>query len=245
MAGRPQHPVLLQKPPGYRDPSHPVQPGMRPPPRMPVLPPSFKPRRRRRSCCRVNRLICCFLVLLLLLVALGLTVFYLWFQPSLPVFHLQSFQIPLLDVKAKTDGTYLDAQTVSTFVVNNPNRKLSLFYKQSNVAVTFGEDETKVGSEELPKFTQKKSSTTSLKVETGVTNQRVDGEEGNRLKAGFQSKELMVKMEIRIAVGFLLDALRIGPLEMKVLCDGVSLMALEAGATHKCTLDTLKWINVH
>lgn len=106
--------------------------------------------------------------------------------------------------------------------------------------MTFGEEETEVGWKELPEFTQMKSNTTSLKVKTEVTNQLVDREEGNKIKAGFQSKELMVNMEIRIAVGFLLDGLRIGPLGMNVLCDGVSLMALEAGAAHKCIINTLK-----
>ncbi|KAG6667019.1 hypothetical protein I3843_01G067300 [Carya illinoinensis] len=247
MAEQPLKPVL-QKPPGYRDPSRPIQPGTRPPPRKPALPPSFKPMKRRRSCCRAC---CCFLcvffLVLVVVVAVAFGLFYLWFQPRLPVFHLQSFQIPRFTVTAKADGTYLDAQTVTRVEVKNPNGKLSLFYKQSTVKVTFSvghEEDTEVGSKDVPEFTQGMANTTSIKVETGVKNQLVDDGEGRQLKARFHSQELVVNVEVRSGVGFFVDGLRIGPLGVKVLCGGVSLKKLETGDMPKCTVTTLKWINI-
>ncbi|XP_018827869.1 NDR1/HIN1-like protein 6 [Juglans regia] len=247
MAEQPQKPVL-QKPPGYRDPSRPIQPGPRPPPRKPAFPPSFTPKKRRRSCCRAC---CCFLfvfvLVLLLVVAVAFGLFYLWFQPRLPVFHLQSFRIPRFTVTTKADGTYLDAHTVTRVEVKNPNGKLSLFYKQSTVAVTFsaGHDEdTEVGSEDVPEFTQGMTNITSMKVETGVKNQLVDDGEGRKLKARFQNKELVVNVEVRSGVGFYVDGLRIGPLAVKVLCGGVSLKVLETGDMPKCTVTILKWVNI-
>ena len=49
----PQPKPILQKPPSYRDPNSKPLP---PPPRKPMLTPSFQPKPKRRSCCRI----CCY-----------------------------------------------------------------------------------------------------------------------------------------------------------------------------------------
>lgn len=242
MADQSRKPVL-QKPPGYRDPITPAQRGVpRPPPRKPVLPPSFHPTKRRRSC---RRVCCCTLFLLILvLILIGAVAFgllYLWFQPRLPVFHLQSFRIPQLNVTVKADGSYLDAHTIARFEMKNPNGKLSLFYKQSHVEVTAGKEETALGSTDVMGFTQGKRNTTSLKLETRVTNQLVDDGEGSRLKSSFSSKDLVVNLNVKSGVGLIVDGFRIGPLAVKVSCGGVSFKRLHSGDTPKCTVTTLKW----
>lgn len=245
MNQQPQKPVL-QKPPGYRDPTVPTQPGPRPPPRKPVIPPSFHQTKRRKSCFRSCCCSLCVVFLVLIIVAaVALALLYLWFVPRLPVFHLQSFRIHQFNVTVKPDGTYLDARTVTRVEMKNPNGKLSLFYKRGRVAVTAGEEDTDLGSEEVNGFTQGKRNTTSLKVETGVKNQLVDDGEGTRLKAGFVSKNLVVKVEVRTGVGLVVNGVRIGPLGVKVLCGGVSFNRLESGVMPKCAINTLKWINIH
>lgn len=241
MNQQPQKPVL-QKPPGYRDPTVPAQPGPRPTPRKPVLPSSFQPTKRRKSCFRGCCCCLCVVFLVLIIIAtVALCLLYLWFVPKLPVFHLQSFRIHQFNVTVKPDGTYLDARTVTRVEVKNPNGKLSLFYKKSSVALTAGEEGTELGSEDVAGFTQERKNTTSLKVETGVRNQLVDDGEGTRLKAGFLSKDLVVNVQVRTGVGLIVNGARIGPLPVKVLCGGVSFNRLESGVMPKCTINTLKW----
>lgn len=107
--------------------------------------------------------------------------------------------------------------------------------------MTLGEDDTELGPRKVPGFTQRKQNSTSLKAETGVRNQLVDDGVGKRLKAGFRNKEMVVKVEVRSRVGFIVDGQSIGPLGVKVICGGVSLKRLEAGFMPKCTINTLKW----
>ncbi|KAG6480485.1 hypothetical protein ZIOFF_063985 [Zingiber officinale] len=123
----------LQKPPGYRDPTAPPSAAPKPPPRRRPLPPSFrqpgKPApRRHSSCCRCRRL-CCWVALTALLaaalVAVAAGLAYLWFQPRLPSFRLQSLNATRLRVADQSDGTFLDAAAAVGILFVNPNRKIA------------------------------------------------------------------------------------------------------------------------
>lgn len=102
-------------------------------------------------------------------------------------------------------------------------------------------DPTELGSKGVDGFTQKRRNITSLKVETVVKNQVVDDGDGSKLKARFQSKGLVVSVEVQSGLGFIVEGLKIGPLGVKVLCGGVSLKRLESGDMPSCTINTLKW----
>ena len=246
MAEPPLKPVL-QKPPGFRDQNNiPTRSSPKPVMRTPLLPQSYHPKKRRssRGCCRSCCCFFCVLILILIvIVGVASAIFYLWFLPKTPVFHLQSFRIPRFNVTVKPDGTYLDAQTMIRVEVKNPNGKLSLFYKDIHVNVKVGPkaDQTELGSGKVAGFTQRKGNTTSLKVETNVKNQLVDDGEGAKLKASYKSKGLVVSVEARTSLGYIVQGLKIGPLGVKVLCGGVSLKGLEDGKIPKCTINTLKW----
>ncbi|XP_050280189.1 NDR1/HIN1-like protein 6 [Quercus robur] len=254
MAEPPLKPVL-QKPPGFRDQNFPTQSAPKPVMRTPLLPQSYHPKKRRssrrsRGCCRsCCCFFCCLILILIVIVGVASAIFYLWFLPKTPVFRLQSFRIPRFNVTVKPDGTYLDAQTLIRVEAKNPNGKLSLFYKDIhvnvNVKVGAKADPTELGSGKVAGFTQRKRNTTSLKVETNVKNQLVDDGEGAKLKASFKSKGLVVSVEARTGLGYIVRGLKIGPLGVKVLCGGVSLKGLEDGKIPKCTINTLKWINIH
>ncbi|XP_062090595.1 NDR1/HIN1-like protein 6 [Humulus lupulus] len=247
MADQPQKPPL-QKPPGYRDPTAaPGKPAMsRPPPRKSVLPTTFHHKKRRRNWCRTC---CCFIFVFLLLLIFVLAIagglFYLWFDPKLPVFHLQSFRVPKFNVTVKSDGTYLDAHTVTRIEVKNPNSKLEIFYGRTQVSVTAGGDDTEFGSQQVSGFTQGKKNTTSLKIETAVKNQLVDDGLGTKLKNGFKNKGLVVDVEARTRVGFIVQGMKIGTVEVDALCGGVSLKKLDSGDMPKCSVNLFKWINLH
>ncbi|XVF80179.1 hypothetical protein PTKIN_Ptkin15bG0050300 [Pterospermum kingtungense] len=246
MSEPPLKPVL-QKPPGYKDPSSPSsvsKPAYRPQPRKPPLPPSFQPKKRKSSCCRFC--CCCFciffLVLLLLLIICG-TIFYLWFDPKLPGFHVQSFKISSFDVHEKSDGTYLDAATVTRLEVKNPNAKITYYYGHTDVDISVGEskDETDLGTTTVPEFTLGRQKSTSLKVETKASNKLVIDGVGSRLLSRYQSKTLPVNVEAKTKVGWGLAGLKIGMLGVNMKCDGISMKQLERGDMPKCVINMLKW----
>nr|DAD19130.1 TPA_asm: hypothetical protein HUJ06_020593 [Nelumbo nucifera] len=232
---------VLQKPPGYRDPNAPL-PSVKKPPQIRKLPPSFYPKRRRRGCCR---LCCCFLCIfiftLAFLLVLAGALFYVWFEPKLPTFYLQSFKIPRLDISVKPDGTYLDCQTDVRFEVTNPNHKITFNYGRSQVRMTVGEDDVALGSAFIPGFRQEQKNTTVLKFGTQANHMLIDDNIGTKLKGGFRSKQLMVFVEVRTRVGLGLGGWKMGMLGIKVLCGDVSLKKLDGGAMPRCKVNLLNW----
>ncbi|XP_044502370.1 NDR1/HIN1-like protein 13 [Mangifera indica] len=238
---------ILQKPPGYKDPTVPVQRNPRAPPRKLVLPPSFHQKKQRMS---FRRICCCsFCILTLLLVtiiSISFAVFYLWFDPKLPVFHLQSFSFRFFNVSVKTDGTYLNVATLTRVEARNPNEKLTYYYGVSEVEVSAGKDkEIEFGSKNLAGFTQAKHSMTSLKIET-KNNQLVEDGAGTRLMSRYKNKDMVVNVDIRTRVGVGWKGWKIRPLNLgvNVICGGVTLKTLN-GEMPKCTINLLKWINIH
>uniref|UniRef100_A0A1D1Y2F7 Late embryogenesis abundant protein LEA-2 subgroup domain-containing protein n=2 Tax=Anthurium amnicola TaxID=1678845 RepID=A0A1D1Y2F7_9ARAE len=253
---------VLQKPPGYRDPAAPrPAPPRPPPPRKQPLPPSFRPgsnnpkhyrRRPPRASCRR---LCCwiFVALLVLLFALAVAgaLSYLWFQPKLPSFHLVSVQNPQFAVTAKPDGSFLDARTVVRLQVANPNGKIGFFYApmEARVAVPGDDDDggedVSLGSGYYPAFEQGKRNSTTVRFEARVKGVAVDDGLGRRLGSGFRSKSLRVLVEVRTKVGVVAGGKRSGKLAVRVLCGELSSRQVEGGASAKCTINLLKWINIH
>ncbi|KAK8711328.1 hypothetical protein V6N13_146612 [Hibiscus sabdariffa] len=234
---------VLQKPPGYRDPNAPAG---RPPPRKPFLPPSFHPKKRKtnysRACCCC---FCIFFLIFLLLIIISGAVFYLWFDPKLPGFHVQSFRISHFNVTKRPDGTFLDAKTTARLEVRNPNGKMTYYYRDTEVHITVGEGgyETELGATTVPEFTMHKKNTTSLRVETKASNKLVVDEVGNKLKAGYKSKSLAVTVEGRTKVGVGVAGLKMGMVGVSVKCDGMSKKQLDGGdmPKAKCFINMLKW----
>ncbi|XWS35859.1 hypothetical protein CRYUN_Cryun20dG0032900 [Craigia yunnanensis] len=247
MSEPPLKPVL-QKPPGYKDPNSSVaQPGFRPPPRKPVLPPSFHPKKRKSGCCRVC--CCCFCVfffILFLLIIICGAVFYLWLDPKLPGFHVQSFRISRFDVTKKPDGTYLDAATTTRLEVKNPNGKMTYYYGDTDIDVSVGEggDETGLGTTTVPEFTLGKQNTTSLKVQTKLSNKLVVDGVGSRLLTRYRSKTLPLNVEVRTKVGFGVAGLKIGMVGVTVKCDGITMKQLDGGDMPRCDINILKWCHI-
>ncbi|KAH7578016.1 hypothetical protein JRO89_XS01G0328900 [Xanthoceras sorbifolium] len=232
---------VLQKPPGYRDPTLPVHSTPKVTPRKPVLPPAFQPKKKRRSCCRICCCCCCvFLLILILLISISLLIFYLWFDPKLPVFHLQSFSFRRFNVTEKPDGTYLDVQTLTRVEVRNPNGKLTYDYGKSEVEITTGDDdEIDLGSTKLPGFTQAKKNTTSLKIET-KSDQLIDPGPATRLKRRQKNKDLVVKVVVRSSVGLGVGGWKMRPVGVNVICGDVSLKRLDSSMP-RCIINIFKW----
>ncbi|GMI75925.1 hypothetical protein like AT2G46300 [Hibiscus trionum] len=241
-------PSALNKPPGYQDPNSPaIHPGFRPPPRKPVLPPSFRPKKKKSSCCRVCCCFCCiFFSLLIALLLIFAAVFFFFFNPKLPGFHVKSFQISSFNVTENFDGTHLDSATTTVIEVKNPNGRMTYYYGDTVVDVSVGEggDEIELGTTKMPKFTSKKQSTTSLKVETKASNKQVDDAVANRLLAGYKAKSLAVNVAAKTKVGVSFGGLKTGMLGVTINCKGITMKQLEGGDAPNCVTHTLRWIDI-
>eukprot|EP00262_Sarcandra_glabra_P010569 TRINITY_DN25871_c0_g1_i1.p1 TRINITY_DN25871_c0_g1~~TRINITY_DN25871_c0_g1_i1.p1 ORF type:complete len:264 (-),score=10.77 TRINITY_DN25871_c0_g1_i1:289-1080(-) len=241
-----QKPVL-QKPPGYRDPNTPLTRAVKPRPRKPALPPVYRPPKRKRSgcCC----FCCCFLTILILTVLLLLSItgalFYFWFKPRLPIFHLQSLKTPRFNVAVKSDGTYFDSETVVRIQATNPNGKIGFLYGRNQARITVGDDDVDLGSGYVEGFGQGEKNTTMLRFSTRVKKVMIDDDVGKRLKARFLSKELRVYVEVRSRFGVRVGKWKVRKVGIRVLCGKVSLKKLEGGDMPKCRINLLKWINLH
>lgn len=249
MAQPPEKPVL-KMPPGYRDPA---QPSTRPvpgqTPRKPVpLPPSFHPQpkaRRCSSCCRVFCwVLCIFILVLVIVVAFGTGIFFLLFDPRLPLVYLRSFQIPLFNSTVKPGGTYLDAWTVPEMEVKNPNNRLYIYYSALQAHVSVGDPNdvgVVLGLKELSGFTQKKGNTRSIKFDLVVKNRQLNDAVAKKLRSQYVSKVLRVGVETKTRLGYVVKGWRIGTMDIDVLCGGVTMKEIHAGSMPKCNINAYKW----
>lgn len=255
MAEAPAAKPVLQKPPGYRDPAAPPVVAPKPPLRRPQLPPTFRqpgkaPRRRRRrfSCCSL----CCWLLTAALALAFLLAVIggiaYLWFQPRLPYFRLQSVQASRFRVTARSDGTFLDAATTVRILASNPNGKIGLVYGGGEGRVTVADDDgdVELGTAAIAGFKQGKKNATVVRFSASAKGVMVDDAVGSRLKARFRSKEIRLGVEVRTKLGISVGGKSTWKVPIRVLCEVVSLKQVDGGRTlPKCRINLLRWINLH
>ncbi|KAM7277347.1 hypothetical protein ACFE04_019213 [Oxalis oulophora] len=235
---------LVPKPPGYRDPTAPP-PVRQPLPvrRKPVhLPPSLQ-KPKRSSCCRICCCsFCLFLLILTFVTLISAGIFYLWFDPRFPIFHLQSIRTNRFNVTVKSDGSYLSAETAIRLEVRNPNGKLTYHYGGSNWEVTVGEDkDTDIGSARLDGFNQGRKNTTSLRVVSKVSGLAVDDGVGSRLKARYRTKALIINVDVKTTVAVGLYSYLLGSVPIEIQCGGVTLKRLQSGEMPKCTINFLRW----
>ncbi|KAG6749590.1 hypothetical protein POTOM_046648 [Populus tomentosa] len=167
--------------------------------------------------------------------------FYIWFDPKLPVFHLQSIKFPTFSVTKKSDGTYLKAKMVARIEVRNPNEKIIYHFGESKVETTTGDEEVNLGSTSLPKFTQEKGNATSLKTVTKVNNELIEDRIGSKILHQFKSKKLKVKMNVKTRVGIGAAGMKTGLLGAEVFCGGVTLKETESGEMPRCVMKILQW----
>ncbi|KAJ8900496.1 hypothetical protein K2173_025273 [Erythroxylum novogranatense] len=236
---------VLQKTPGYKDPTNNSRQNPKLPPRKPILPTSYQPRKKRAGCCRIC---CCLSCILLIVIILAVLVasgfFYVWTDPKLPVFHVLSFNFPTFKVTKQPDGAYLNAATVTRVEVKNPNTNIRIRYGESNVHITIGKTEDiDMGTAQLPGFTQGTKNTTSLKIETRVTNELIEGA-GLKLMDQFRRKNLVVNVEVKTKFGISVGGLETEMTDVQVLCEGMTLKEIEDSQLPKCHVKALRWLNL-
>ncbi|XP_073148468.1 uncharacterized protein [Henckelia pumila] len=238
-------PQPLQKPPGYRDPAAPVKP---PPPRKATtLPPSLQLQNKnntfcRNFCCGVS--IVAAISLLFLLSALGF--FLLWFEPRLPEIHLKSIDFKKFNVATTPDGLTLDAQSVVSVEVKNPNSNLRMEYDRTRIYVNAVKGDTNLGQVTVPGFLQDKNNVTTLKFNTRAEKEILESKVAEELNDGFKNKKLLMNVEIESGIGIKSSGWATGTVEVKVHCGGVSLDQVQEGraasAAPKCRIKILDWV---
>lgn len=237
----------LKKPPGYRDPSIPIQmppqAQAHPHARNPKHPPSFypPPRRRRNCCCRC----CCYFILFLVFVILLLIVcggiFFLWFNPKLPVFHLTSLDFTTFSVTNSPDGgSTLNAQGTLGVEIKNPNKQLKMVYGRTRLELTGASEDVSLGTASVPGFVQKPSNVTELKVRIRSNKELLFGKSARNVGDRFKSKTLKVNAEVKTGIGIAFSGgWSAGPIGVTVRCQGLSLKQISDGTSQKCHVKLL------
>ena len=225
---------VLQKPPGYRDPSAPPRVNL------PVRP-SFRDAHYRRSKKRSRRSCfgkcCCWIFLLLLILAFivaiagGLS--YLYFQPKLPSFRIESFQVPKFNITSKNEASFLDSKTVLRIKIGNPNRriKISLAPIEASVTTTGNVD---LGSGTYPSLYLESKNSSVIRIEAEVKGSEIDEFLAKKLRSKFQSRnmDLMVNLKTN---------LRVPRVPVTVVCGSFTLKQIDGGASPICEIRVFHW----
>lgn len=226
----------LKKPPGFKDPTIPIQI----PPRKINLPPSFNPQKRKnRTCCCC---FCCFLIILILLLLLvaACGFLYLWFNPKLPVFHLRSLEFTKFNVTERQDGPKLNAQSSVGVELKNPNRELKIVYGDIKVELK-GENDVNMGAGKVVGFVQEKKNVKVVKFSM-KSNELLYGESvGKLIKIGFKNKNLRVSADVTTAIGIGYKGWKSWKIGVRVSCGSLRLKQIENGATPKCGITLFNW----
>ncbi|KAH7658219.1 hypothetical protein IHE45_17G073300 [Dioscorea alata] len=259
---------MLQRPPGYREPAA-VNGGTGPRPPMVARKPSQLPptlrhpgkpptrRRRRRSfCCRACFWVTIIILSLIVLLAVAGLLAYLWFQPRLPSYRIESLRASRFNVSSRSDGSsYLDATAAVDVQAANHNGKMGLSYADLEAWVSVADDDgdLTIGSSSAPGFVQGKRNSTVTRFSASEKGMMVDEAVGRRMAVRFKSKELRFGVELRTKVGLRVGGKSTGRVPIRVVCDAVSLKQGGAGAgagghggaLPKCSIYLFRWIKLH
>jgi len=232
----------LRKPPGYRDPSIPIQkPRPQPLPRKAVnLPPSFYQKKRRswrRTCCCCT---CIVLFLLVILIIVSGALFYIWFDPKLPVVHLKTFKFTKFHVRHTDAGPALDAQSNLNVEIKNPNKNFELEYDKTR-AVLNAKNGANLGEQTLPGFTQKKNKVKTLKFTIKASEELLAKKDADKLINGFKNKNLVMSIEVRTGMRLKGNGWKTGTIQVNVICAGITLNQIQNGAMPKCRIKLFDW----
>jgi len=235
----------LQKPPGYRDASIPIQRPQPPPPRKAAaLPPSFYQKKRRNWCRMCCCCTCIVLVLLILLIIAAGAFFYAWFDPKLPVVHLKTIKFSKFNVTNTDAGPALDAQSSLDIEIKNPNKHFELEYDKTRVVLNAGNGEN-LGEQTLPGFTQGKNNVTTLKFTIKASQELLAKKDADMIINGFKNKNLVVSPEVRTGIGLKGNGWKTGIVQVDVICAGLTLNQIQNSATPECHIKLLDWVYIN
>ncbi|KAM3287498.1 NDR1/HIN1-like protein 6 [Capsicum chacoense] len=232
----------LKKPPGFKDPTIPIQM----PPRKVKLPPSFYPQKRKsRTCCCSCCCLCVLIILILLLILVaGCGFLYLWFEPKLPVFHLRSLEFTQFNVTETQDGPKLNAQSAVKVKLKNPNRELKIVYGETRIELK-GENDVNMGEAKVVGFVQEKKNVKVVKFIMKSHEMLYGGSIGKVMKIGFKNKNLRVSADVSTAIGIGYKEWKSWKIGVRVSCGSLKLKQIEDGGTPKCGITLFNWFHLN
>lgn len=129
----------------------------------------------------------------------------------------------------------MDSQISVSMEFKNANENIKLMYDR--IAMSLYNDDIaeglSLGEETVPGFIQEQNNATVVKFLL-KGNQVLDDFKAQKLKDQFRAKSLMVTVEVRTGMGMVLNGLRIGIIEIKLICGASSLKQIQEGAMPRC-----------
>lgn len=196
------HPEAILKAGGF--PHHP-----RPAP--PAI--SDRPRRQRSSsscsfCCCLS-FCCSFFVIFVILALLAVLIFYILFQPQLPKYSLLDVAIKQLNVTNRAGGPIssladvqnpvLNANIAFTILVENPNAKLGIHYKDVRASVSY-EGSTFAHCLVVP-FYQGRKSSSRVVADLQATSAPLSESQGKGLQVAIAQNDVPLFARINVGAG--------------------------------------------
>ncbi|XP_058073403.1 NDR1/HIN1-like protein 6 [Magnolia sinica] len=180
-----------------------------------------KPRERRgRSCCCICCALTWILILSLLLVAaVGVGLLYLWFEPTAPGFRIERLSVPQLDLMEDSDQMHLTAEVNLSIVVSNKNDEMRFSY--DNIVVFVSSEGVIMGRTTVPKFALGPKNVSIVKVYTRLSNSLVDNAEAERLRAGFERKDLVLEVTVDCMMSVMVGNWRSIGVPTTILCENL------------------------
>ncbi|XP_031504660.1 NDR1/HIN1-like protein 6 [Nymphaea colorata] len=205
-------------------------------------------RNHSSSCCCRCCCCCCYCLFFILFVILVLVVllaavfglFYLWYRPVLPAFHLQELTVKDLAIDPKPDKSSLSANVTVRVQATNRNKKLHLCYRDFRCWVTAAGG-VRFGEGSAPGLTQQDGNVTVIDLQAAVQATTVDRNVGESIEKGVAAKTLAVAVELRTAVGTRVGDVNTKQLPIRLICGPATIKQLDGGDAPKCKIRLFGW----
>jgi len=191
-------------------------PAIQYPPYRQYPPSQLRPPKRRRGNCFCRCLCCtiCILILLVIIIAAVAAALYFIFDPKLPKYSVDQFQI----TQFSTDSSnFANATFDVTVTAENPNKGIGIYYENGSKLNVLYSDYSLAGGS-FPAFYQGHKNTTVLTV-VMAGGVQLGGEVMNSLQQQQQAGMIPVEFKGEIPVRIKLGALKIWKFTSKVRCD--------------------------
>lgn len=190
--------------------------------------PSKSPRRRRCSpCCCCLAWICALLAAFLIVCAIALLVFYLLVQPKVPQYSIDGLSIPRFNVTdlplnpatkaSAADKPYLTSDIQLTINMQNPNKKIGIFYNDVQVYVVYQGVTISKGS--IPSFYQGHKNTTTLRLDLQGNDVALKESVGGELEQSLSAKSnIQLQIETQASVAIKVGSLKSNNVKFRFIC---------------------------
>ena len=197
---------------------------------LPLPPPAPYGRPRRKTSCSLCHCLWCFLSFLVILIILaGLTVLiiYVIFLPKLPKYSLQNVAISQLAVTNRAGGPItsladlqdpvLNADIDFTILVQNPNGKLGIHYKDVSVFVYY--EGVEFAHSFVPNFYQASNTSSQIVVDLKATSAPLSQSQGQQLQTAISQNDISLSAQINVGASLQIGSLELPPGYVRVSCN--------------------------